>query len=119
MERIRFISYRDKQILLVDLAHCSADETEETLRTAPDYVTTQPPGSVLLLADFTGASFDEDVTRTMQQTAVFDKPYIKKSAWIGTESLPASFQQTVSEFSRREFPVFKSKTEALDWLTED
>ena len=119
MERIRFISYRGKQILLVDVAHCSALETEETLRTAPDCVTTQPPGSVLLLADFTGASVDEDATRTMQQTAVFNKPYIKKSAWIGTAGLPASLQETVGEFSRREFHVFKSKTEALDWLTEE
>jgi len=119
MERIRFISYRGKQILLVDLAHCSAAESEETLRTAPDYVTAQPLGSVLALVDFTGASFDEDVIRTMQQTTVFDKPYIKKSAWIGTESLPALFRETVSRFSRREFPVFKSKTEALEWLAED
>lgn len=119
MERIRLISYRGKQILLVDLAHCSAAECEETLRTTPDFVTTQPPGSVLLLADFTGALFDEDVMRTLQQTAVFDKPYVKKSAWIGTESLPALVRETVSKFSRREFPVFKSKTAALEWLTED
>lgn len=119
MERIRFIPYRGKQILVVDLMHCSAAESEETLRAVPDYVTTQSLGSVLLLADFTGASFDEDATRTMQQVAVFDKPYIKKAAWIGTEGLPASFEGTVSNFSRREFVVFKSKTEALDWLTED
>jgi len=119
MERIRFISYGGKQILFVDLAQCSAAESEDTLRTAPEYVTAQPPGSVLLLADFTGASFDEDVMRTMQQTAVFDKPYIKKSAWIGAESLPALFRETVSRFSRREFPVFKSKIEALEWLAKD
>jgi len=119
MERIRFISYGGKQILFVDLAQCTPAESEEILRTTPDYVTVQPPGSVLLLADFTGASFNEDAIRVMQQTAVFDKPYIKKSAWIGTESLPALFRETVSRFSRREFPVFKSKIEALEWLVKD
>ena len=119
MERIRFISYGGKQILLIDLAHCSATESEELLRTTPDYVTAQPLGSVLALVDFTGASFNEDVLRAMQQTTVFDKPYIKKSAWIGTESLPALFRETVSKFSRREFPIFKSKIEALEWLAKE
>jgi hypothetical protein len=119
MERIRFIPYRGKQILLVDLVHCSAAECEDTLRTTPDYVTGQSRGSVLLLADFTGALFDADAMRTLQQTTVFNKPYVKKAAWIGTESLPVLVRETVSKFSRREFPVFKSKTEALKWLTED
>jgi hypothetical protein len=45
-------------------------------------VTTQPRGSVLILSDFTGASFDEEAIRAMKESAVFDKPYIKKSAWV-------------------------------------
>src|SRR6266851_430715 len=57
-ERIRFISHQGKQILFVDLSNCSADEVQTIARTVPDYVTTQPRGSVLILTDFAGASFD-------------------------------------------------------------
>jgi hypothetical protein len=119
MERIRFITYRGKQILVVDLAHCSAAEVEKTLRAAPDYVTAQPLGSVLLLADFTESSFNEEGVRMMKETAAFDKPYISKTAWIGTQSLPNWFRKDVSDFSKREFPIFKTRTEALEWLTKD
>jgi hypothetical protein len=118
-ERIRFITHQGKQILLVDLSHCSSRQVEETARTVPDYVTVQPPGSVLLLADFTGASFDRDAIRVMKESAVFDKPFIKKTAWIGAEHFPNEFREEILRFSRREMPVFKTREEALDWLVGD
>lgn len=119
MERIRFITRNGKQILLIDLSFCSASEVEQIVRSLPDCVTAQPPKSVLLLADFTGASFNDEALRTMQEVAIFDKPHIKKTAWIGTETLPYSFREDVRKFSRREFPEFKNIIEALEWLTKD
>lgn len=55
----------------------------------------------------------------MQESATFDKAHIKKSAWTGTETLPDSVREEVSKFSGREFPVFKTRAEALEWLTKD
>ena len=55
----------------------------------------------------------------MEQATVFDKLYIRKTALIGTEHLPDSVRERVSKFSRREFPIFKSRLEALNWLTQD
>jgi hypothetical protein len=118
-ERIQFISHQKRLILLVDFSKCSAFEVEKIARAAPDTVTAQPRGSVLLLADFTGASFNEEALRAMKESAVFDKPYIKKSAWVGAETFPQAFKQNLGDFSRREFPTFKSRQEALAWLVED
>lgn len=119
MDHIRFVTYQGKKILNVDLAYCSASQVEEVVRKIPDYVTTEPLHSVLLLADFTGASFDNEAIRTMKETAIFDKPYIKKAAWIGADSLTASLRGDVSKFSGREFPIFNSLTEAMAWLAQD
>jgi hypothetical protein len=119
LERIRFITHEGKQILFVDFSYCSVSETEETARAVPDYVTVQPLGSVLLLVDFTEAAISLESIRTMQQNAIFDKPYIKRSAWMGTSSLPDSFRLELSNYSRREFPVFQSRREALQWLVEE
>jgi hypothetical protein len=55
----------------------------------------------------------------MHENAVLDKPYINKSAWIGAESLPDSFRQGLSGYSGRDFPVFKDRIDALEWLTKD
>lgn len=105
--------------MVVDLAHCSANEVAATVRVLPDYVTAQPLASVRILANFTGAVLDEEAMRAMKECAVFDKPYVKKSAWVGVEALPPSFREEVSNFSRREFPIFKNENEALEWLAKD
>jgi hypothetical protein len=117
-ERIRFISHEGKKILLVDFSNCSADEVEKITRKVPDYVTVQPRSSVLILTDFAGASFDQDALRAMKETAVFDKPFVKKSALIGVESLPEQFYEEMKNFARRELPIFASRDEALAWLVE-
>jgi hypothetical protein len=118
-DRIHFITHQSKQILFVDLSDCAASQVEKIVRELPEVVTRRPRGSVLILVDFTGASFDGEALRTMEEAAVFDKPYIKKSAWIGAENFPHEFQRSLSSFSQREFPSFKTREEALTWLAED
>ena len=117
--RIRFITHQGKQILLVDLSHCSAVEVEKVLRELPEVVTTRPLGSVLIFSDFTASTFNPEAVRVMKETAVFDKPYIKKTAWVGAENFPQEFSESLSNFSRREFPAFASREEALAWLVRD
>jgi hypothetical protein len=119
MERIRFIMHGGKRVLDVDLARCSAAEVEKIVHTLPDHVTAEPLASVRMLVDFSGASFDPEAFRTMRETAIFNKPYIKKTAWIGAESLPEMHRQDVSNYSRREFPVFADRNGALDYLVKD
>ncbi len=118
-DRVRFFDHKNKQILLVDVSNCTAREVEEITRRVPDFVTAQPRSSVLVLTDFAGASFDLDALRTIKESAVFDKPFVKKSALIGTESLPREFHEQMKSFSRRELPIFSSREEALRWLVED
>jgi|ERR1039458_4704867 hypothetical protein len=118
-DRIRFIGHQGKQILLVDLTNGSAAEVETILRALPDVVTTRPRSSVLALTDFTGASFDSEAIRVSKETAAFDKPFVKKSAFVGIENLPQWFSENLSSFSRREFSAFKTREEALAWLAKD
>jgi hypothetical protein len=118
-DRVRFITHQGKQILIVDLSNCSAVEVEQIVRALPELVTTRPRGSVLILSDFSGAKLDEEAIRAMKEAAVFDKPYVKKSAWVGAESVPEVFREDLKSFSRREFPVFETREGALDWLTKD
>ena len=102
--------------MLVDMTNSKPREVEDIARKVPDYVTAESRGSVLILTDFTRASFDQDALRTMQQSAVFDKPFVKKSALIGAETLPRQFYDDIKSFSRRELPIFKNREEALEWL---
>jgi len=118
-DRIQFVSHQGKQILLVDFSNCPAAEVEKICRKVPELVTALPRNSVLILSDFTGASFNQDAVRAMKESAVFDKPHVKKSAWVGAESFPHEFHKSLTNFSRREFPTFNSREEALAWLVKD
>src|SRR5580700_6640247 len=104
-DRIRFIEHRAMQILLVDVSHCTPAEVAKIVLLVPSYVTSEPRGSVLLLADFTGA--------------VFDRPHLKRSAWVGIEKLPKVFYEHIKNFSQRDLPAFKTREEAMDWLVSD
>jgi len=118
-DRVRFITCQGKSILLVDLSNCRANEVEKILRTLPDVVTPHPRSSILALTDFTGASLDVEVIRVLKETAAFDKPFVKKSAFVGTENFPPEVSENLSTFSRRGFPAFKTREEALAWLAKD
>ncbi len=116
-EQIRFITEHGKQILFVDLSHCRPSEVAHIAGTVPDHVMLRPRGSILLLVDFEGASFDSEAIRAVKESAVFDKPYIKKTAWIGGGSELDRVNAEIQDFSRREFPIFDSFQEAVAWLT--
>jgi hypothetical protein len=118
-DRIKFITHLGKQVLLIDFSNCTPAQVAEVCRAVPELVTTRPRNSVSILSDFTGASFDQESMRAMKESAVFDKPYVKKSAMIGTDNFPKVFADALSTFSRREFPVFRTRDEALAWLVRD
>jgi hypothetical protein len=119
VERLRAIREKGKEILLVDFSQCRPSEVEAVARAVPSHVTTRARGSVLILVDFSGATVDEETVRTMKETAVFDKPYIKKSAWIGAKNFPHKFYTEITGFARREMPIFDTREEAVAWLLRD
>lgn len=118
-KKIDFIEHNGKQILIVDCFKCSAREMEEIARKIPDYVTTQDRQSILALIDFTETCFDRDTVWTMKESAVFNKSYVKKSAWVGTSSFLVDIKRELEGFSRRRFYIFESRDDALNWLTAD
>jgi hypothetical protein len=118
-DHIQFIQHQGRQVLLLDLSNCSAFEVETIFRAVPEVVTACPRGSVLILSDFRGASLDPEAIRVMKETAIFDKPFVKKSAVTGTASLPRLFYEDLGSFSRREFPSFETRELALVWLVKD
>ena len=113
---IRFIIHKGKRILLVDVSHRSAAEVTNMSKLLPSYVTSQPRGSLLLLADFTGAKFDREAIDRIKKATVFHRPYLKRSAWVGTENLPKVLYEYLKSFSQRDLPTFKTREEALEWL---
>jgi hypothetical protein len=118
-ERIRTLQHQGKQILLIDFSGCQSAEIISLLADVQEQVAGNAQNSVLTLADFTGAHVDKNVATRIKEVLVFDRPYVRRSAWVGKESLPHVFLDNFKTFSQRELPIFSTRQEALDWLIKD
>lgn len=118
MDRIRFVTHRDQRILLLDFSNCSPDEVAAMSDKIPLIVAEEPRGSVLVLADFSGAEFTREAMEHVKIATAYDRDYVKRSAWVLTENMPKTLYDSVRSFSAREFPVFATRQEGLDYLTE-
>ncbi len=117
--RLRFIEHKGKSIYLIDFSHCMAKEMLVVLDQVRADIAQHPPGSVMTLADFTGAEVDKTVATKIKEVLVLDRPFVKRSAWVGTEDLPHVFYANFKSFSQRDFPAFKTREEAMDWLAAE
>jgi hypothetical protein len=118
-DRPRFIKHKGHAIYLIDFTHCAAKELLLLLDQVRADIARHEPGSVLTLADFTGAQIDKSVATRVKEVLVLDRPYVKRSAWVGTESLPQVFYEHFKSFSQRDLPVFKTREEAMEWLVTE
>ncbi len=71
---------------------------------------------MVTLADFTGSTVDHTVATKIKEVLTLDRPFVKKTAWVGSESIPHALMESFHTFSQREIVTFKTREEALDWL---
>ncbi len=116
MDRIVFLTFRNQQVLLADCSDCSPEELAAVIDEVPKHVTSEPPGSVLLLADFSRSKFTKETVEHLKIAAVFDRPHLKRSAWVLTQNLPKTLYESIRTFSGREIRTFETREEALEYL---
>jgi hypothetical protein len=119
MERIRFIQHNGQRVLLLDFRNCTPEEVTNLSSQVRQVMSQEPKDSVLALAEFTGAQFSRDAVTRIKEVTAMDRPFVKRAAWVGTENLPKVFYDAIRTFSVREFPIFKTREAALDYLTHD
>ena len=107
-DRIRFVNRQGKRILLVDLSQCTAREAEENVRRVPDVVTAEPRGSVLILTDFKGSSFDSAALRAIKEQRCLISHSSKNQHWLAPSACRAS-----STTRSKNFPAVTLRSLAL------
>jgi hypothetical protein len=95
------------------LTNCTAQEVIHSVNEVQHIVTTLPINSVRTLSDLNGG---RDAVTRIKEVAVLDRPHVSRAALVGADSLPQVFYDALKTFSRREFPRFKTREEAMDWL---
>lgn len=117
-DRIHFVEHKGKQILLLDYSHATAQQMQLLLEQVRITVAQHARESLLTFADFTGAEVDRIVATRIKEVLTLDRPFVKKTAWVGTEKIPKALMDGFHQFSRREIATFPTREEAMDWLVE-
>lgn len=118
MERIQVITHQGQRILLLDFTDCPADEIARVADQVPQAVEHEASGSVLLLADFSHAHLSRESIERIKIAAVYNRPHLKRSAWVLTGNLPKPAHDVVEKFSTRDIPIFGTREQALDYLVK-
>ena len=118
-ERLRFIKHKGHAIYLIDFRDCPPKELLVLLDLIRADIARHEPGSVLTLVELAGAQIDKQVATRIKEVLVLDRPYVKRSAWVGANSLPHVFYEHFKSFSQRELPTFNTREEAMDWLVQE
>jgi hypothetical protein len=116
-ERIRFIEYKGKQILLEDFSNVRTEtELLALIKKAVEVVHSQPPHSVRVLVDMTKANYGPRVAQESKALTDSNTPYIYASAMVGVTSLMELVMRTIYVVTGRKLEAFKSREEAMEWL---
>lgn len=119
MANIQWITHAGKRVLLLDFSQRRAQRVEELAREVQQVITAQKPASVLVLADFTATKFSKEAVKLIARTAATNRPYVRRTAWVGTESLPAGGFEAIQATSQRDIHRFATREEALQFLTAE
>ena len=118
-DRLRFVKHNGQAIFLIDFSHCKEKEILLLLEQVRAIISRHAKGTMLTLGDFTDAEVDRKVATRLKEVLTLDRPYVKRSAFVGVESMPHVFYENAKSFSQRDIPAFKTREEAMDWLVEE
>jgi len=116
MPQPRFIDHKGTRILYLDCARASPLEHARGMRAAAAVIAPEPPGSVLLLVDVTGAAENAQTHEVIREFVEETGPRLRARAVVGL----AGLRRVFFERARRELPgehaAFDDLEVARDWL---
>ncbi|MBN1431005.1 MAG: hypothetical protein JXB07_21730 [Anaerolineae bacterium] len=116
-QRIHFVDYKGKQILLEDLSGIQDDDTLiELIKQAQQVVKSQPPKSVLVVVDLTKSRLSPKVYQFSKTATEENSPHVKASTIVGIGGIMDLLAKAVSAFAQRELTSFDTREEAMEWL---
>ncbi|HEU4454767.1 MAG TPA: hypothetical protein VFR81_16985 [Longimicrobium sp.] len=120
MERTRFIIHRAKKILLLDYTNLgnSPEQLQEEIARTRQLISTQPPGSLLIVTDVRGSRITPGNVKAMQELVRHNAPYVKWSAVVvGLTGVYLTAFRAIQVVSRRRnLNAFNDLEEAKNWL---
>ena len=115
-QRVRFVEYKSKKILLLDFTKCELSDVMLVVHEARRVIDGAQDQSLLTLTDVTGAHFNPATTRVMKEFTSENKRFVRAGAVVGLTPLTRTIYEAVLKFTGRNIPAFYNRMQALEWL---
>ena len=115
-ERVKFITHRGVQILFIDLSHATPDEFLAAMNEARGMIAAQPQGSLRTLTNVAGVRFRKELTPSIREFLVHNKPFVRAGAVVGLDALKMIVFNFINRVSGRSLRAVDDQTAAMDWL---
>lgn len=117
MERVHFLEHKGKKVLYVDYSGLKANSITEVLDEVKRITNKEPRGSLFMLCNFESMQFNSTTISQFKSFTTEFMEYNKAVALIGIKGLQKIAYEAVSKIIKTKMPIFNTKEEALDWLT--
>jgi len=117
-----FIEYNGKKILYLNFVNMKKEDIPTYIEETKKLLLPHPPGSVLFLANVYKMSFDKETVKNFVGFFKFNKPFSKRTAVIGLDSIKKMLYEASLVLSGRgseNIRVFdgpNAEAKAKDWL---
>ena len=118
-ERVGFVEYKGKLILLEDFSNIDRDEDSIiVLKSAQHIIQAMPPKSVLVLVDLANIHFTPILIWGVVDVVKSDTLFVSATAVVGVTGWQSVIIRAVSILVQRELVTFSSREEAMEWLVQ-
>jgi hypothetical protein len=118
-----FIEHNNKKIFYLNFSNMGKDVMPAFMEEAKQMLSSNPPTSVLFLANVNKMSFDKTIVKNFVEFFKFTKTYTRRTAVIGLDTIKKMLYEAVLVLSGRgseNIRVFdgpNAEVKAKDWLT--
>jgi hypothetical protein len=117
MKSCEWIMYKNKKILLVNMAGNTVDEIKKVIEDSKPVIAGEHPKSVLCLTDVSDLKTSPEITQMIKDFTKHNEPYIKATAVVGVHGLKQVIFTGVLRFTgRKNMVASDTKEEAMEWL---
>jgi len=118
MDKARFVQHKGKEIFILDCSGCKPAEVHQIIDECARQVRCRPPKSVRTLTIAGGGKFDNETITRLKELTKGNEPHVHRAALVGITGLYKVVVTAISMFSKREFHLFDTMEEALDFLAD-
>ena len=116
-DRIQWIEYKGKEILYCDYRDLDENGIAELIKQIEQTVISSGKKNILKINDIRGLFVMASILPLLQKTAIKQKPYIGKNAYVGSKGMK-KLVDAVNEMTKIGAKSFDTVEEAKEWTVK-